>query len=147
MHIEKDLVWTHYIAETDTIDKEKCGKWMSFFGGDLDKIFFVEDVCKEAVERGIVTQVKHTSSTGFLIQGTGVMCFYVNADDREGHRRVISYFLEKGLIQKKKTGELFNISFKRDKQTRAREYGSNFSSDIKLNQFINLKTGKWIETV
>ncbi|WP_251547740.1 hypothetical protein [Pumilibacter intestinalis] len=145
MHIEKDLVWTHYIAETDTIDKEKCGKWMSFFGGDLDKIFFVEDVCKEAVERGIVEQAKHTSSTHYIVKGEGVMCFYVNGDDNDGHRRIISYFLEKGLIPKTKAGKFYNISFKYDKQTLDNEYGSDFSSDIKLNQFIDLYTGKWLK--
>ena len=38
---------------------------------------------------------------------------------------------------------LYNISFKYDNQTRAGEYGSDFTGEIKLEHFVDLKTGKF----
>ena len=41
-------------------------------------------------------------------------------------------------------GKLYNISFKHDTQTLAGEYGDDYHSDIKLEEFVNLETGEWI---
>ena len=49
-----------------------------------------------------------------------------------------------GLIKRTKTGRLYDISFKFDSQTRAGEYGADFEGKIKLSQFIDLYTLKWI---
>ena len=38
----------------------------------------------------------------------------------------------------------YNNSFKFDDQTRAGEYGADFEGKIKLDEFIDLKTGRWI---
>jgi hypothetical protein len=46
------------------------------------------------------------------------------------------------MIRKTKTGKLYNISFKYDSQTHNGEYGNEFSSEIKLKDFVNLETGK-----
>lgn len=48
------------------------------------------------------------------------------------------------LIQKTKSGQLYNISFKFDAQTHAGEYGTEFEGIIKLAQFVDLNTGEWI---
>ena len=40
---------------------------------------------------------------------------------------------------------LVKISFKFDTQTRAGEYGEEFDSHIKLDQFVDLNTGKMLE--
>lgn len=113
---------------------DHCGKWMYFFK-DYD---FIADICKEAIEREIVTSCKHSNDT------EGVSCFYINDFDREAHKRVISFFLEKGLIAKTKAGKYYNISFKLDKQTRAGEYRSDFKPTIKLEEFLNLNTGEFL---
>ena len=76
---------------------------------------------------------------------TGVICFYLNGDDIENHRRVIRFMMDNELIQKTKTGRLYNISFKFDDQTRAGKYGADFKGVIKLAQFIDLNTGEWIK--
>ena len=52
--------------------------------------------------------------------------------------------LDNGLISKTKSGRYYNISFKFDDQTRAGEYGANFEGVLKLDQFIDLKSGAWI---
>lgn len=75
---------------------------------------------------------------------TGVICFYLNGDDTENHKRVIQFMMSNGLIRKTKTGRYYNISFKYNEQTRAGEYGDDFEGKIKLDQFIDLNTGEWI---
>lgn len=56
----------------------------------------------------------------------------------------INYFIENGLIRRTKAGKLYNISFKLDSQTLDGQYGSDFQSEIKLANFVNLETGEWI---
>ena len=130
--------WVYYIDEhAEQIDKDRCGKWMYFFS-DLGR---AEKVCREAVEEGIVTQAKHSEELG--VDGQGVCCFYLDGDDIEAHKRVIRFFLRNDMIQKTKTGRLYNISFKYDNQTRAGEYGKQFEGRIRLDRFLDLTTGEW----
>lgn len=126
--------WIFYIKEGAKFDDEKIGKWMYFFQ-DED---FVSDLCKESIETDVVNEAKHSD------KNDGVACFYLNCDDLEGHKRVISYFLEKNIIPKTKKGRLYNISFKLDAQTSAGEYGADFKSKITLSNFINLDTKEWL---
>lgn len=126
--------WIFYLGDNIGIDRNKCGKWMYFF----DNKEFVSKICENAIKMNIVNEAKHNN------EEKGVSCFYLNVDDIEGHKKVISYFMENNLIQRTKSGKLYNISFKLDNQTRAGEYGSEFKSDIKLEKFINLETGEWI---
>ncbi|MPM56866.1 hypothetical protein SDC9_103682 [bioreactor metagenome] len=104
----------------------------------FDNKEFVSKICSNAVKMNIVNEAKHNNAE------EGVSCFYISADDIEAHKKVISYFIENNLIRKTKSGRLYNISFKLDNQTRNGEYGSGFTSDIKLANFINLDTGEWI---
>lgn len=127
--------WIFYLSgKENCLDRHKCGKWMHFFN---NKEFAVH-ICEEAVANGICEEAKHTDAE------EGVCCFYLNCDDIEGHKRVLSYFIENDLIRKTKTGKLYNISFKLDNQTRAGEYGTEFHSEIKLEQFVNLNTGEFL---
>ena len=126
--------WVFYVGDASSLESNKCGKWMYFF----DNVAFVAELCNYAVENSIVVEAKHSNAS------TGVTCFYLNGDDIVGHKRVISFFLEKGLIKKTKKGNLYNISFKYDTQTRAGEYGEDFQSEIKLSNFVDLTTGNWI---
>ena len=106
-----------------------------YFFGDRK---FIEKVCKEAVEKDIVCEAKHSNAEN------GVACFYLNIKDIENHKKVIKYFIENNMIKKTKSGRYYNISFKLDKQTRAGQYGDDFVAEIKLDKFINLDTGEWI---
>lgn len=102
--------WVFYVSENVVkFDRHKCGKWMYFFGDRQ----FAEKICREAVEKGVVTEAKHTDAEG------GVACFYLESDDIASHKRTIQYFLDNDLIRRSKTGKLYNIAFKLDDQTRA----------------------------
>ena len=100
---------------------------------------FAENICRQAVEQEVVVESKHSD------KNDGVCCFYLNGDDAAAHKRVIRFFLDNGLIRKKKDGSLYNISFKYDSQTKAGEYGEEFESNIKLDQFVDLKTGEMLK--
>lgn len=135
MRVIKNPAWVYYLADTDPhFDETKVGKWMYFFGDRQ----FVEKICREAIEQNIVEECKHSNADD------GVSCFYLNDDDLEVHRRVIEFFIKNDLIRKTKKGKLYNISFKHDTQTLAGEYGDDYHSDIKLEEFVNLETGEWI---
>lgn len=135
MRVIKNPAWVYYLADTDLhFDEVKVGKWMYFFGDRQ----FVETICREAIEQNIVEECKHSNADD------GVSCFYLNDDDLDGHRRVIAFFIKNDLIRKTKKGKLYNISFKHDTQTLAGEYGDDYHSDIKLEEFVNLETGEWI---
>jgi hypothetical protein len=129
--------WVFY-CRSDTVPTDyKSGKWMYFFNDST----FVAGICAKAVESGIVVDAKHTDAD------EGVACFYIDVDDLLAHKRVINFFLENGLIRKSsKTGKLYNISFKRDFETFSGQYTSfgSFSTELKLDRFIDLKTGQWI---
>lgn len=126
--------WIFYLQNKPQFDGAKVGKWMYFFD-DKD---FVAKICKKAVENNIVKEAKHTDDE------SGVACFYLHCDDVDGHKLVLSYFLENDLIKRTKKGRLYNISFKLDTQTSAGEYGDDYKSNITLSKFINLDNGEWI---
>ena len=103
----------------------------------FDNKEFVNSICREAVGNNIVSQAKHTNDEN------GVACFYLNADDIEGHKKVIQFFLSKNLIRKTQSGKLYNISFKFDNQTLDGQYGNDFKATIKLEDFVDLYTGEF----
>ena len=129
--------WVYYISEnrTEEYDPDKVGKWMYFFY-NRD---FVDRVCSEAVERKIVNSAKYSNDI------KGVACFYINGDDLVAHKRVLDYFFEKHLIPKGKYSKFRDISFKFDSQTLLGKYGKDFHARIRLSDFVDLETGRWLE--
>lgn len=128
--------WVFYMKPNahDELPSDKCGKWMHFFN-DRD---FAARICKEAVEKGVVAEAKHTDAA------EGVCCFYLCGDDMEAHKRVLQFFMDNKLIRKTKAGAYYNIAFKYDDQTRMGEYGKDFEAELKLDKFIDLRTGEFI---
>lgn len=120
--------WTNH-------NTNKIGKWMYFFNNKD----FISKICKKAIEENIVDTCKHTNDND------GVACFYIEYDNLNAHRKVINFFLENNLIPKTKNGRYYDISFKTDEQTLNGEYGNDFKAKMKLHQFIDLKSGKWIK--
>lgn len=137
MIVIKKQNWVYYLNrdETNKFDSKKVGKWMYFF----NDVAFAEKMCSMAVNNNIVAEAKHSNST------EGVCCFYLHYDDINVHKKVISFFLDNGLIKRTKTGRLYDMSFKLDEQTRAGQYGSEFKSNIKLSNFVNLESGDFIK--
>lgn len=131
--------WCFYLSGKEKLlDEHKCGKWMHFF---TDQEFAMK-ICQKAIDEGACYECKCTDMelTG---ENTGVICFYLNGDDIENHKRVLKFMIDNNLIQRTKTGKLYNISFKYDDQTRNGEYESDFVAKLKLDQFVNLVTGEF----
>ena len=132
--------WYWYFSgKEDLLDDEKCGKWMHFFSDQE----FAKTICQKAITEDVCYECKCADLTAHN-EKTGPICFYINGDDIEAHKKVIKFMLENNLIRKTKSGRLYDESFKFDNQTRAGEYGSAFNAAIKLSQFLNLYTGEWI---
>lgn len=96
---------------------------------------------------GVVAEAKYSNPETLIAASTkqGVCCFHLNGNDREGHKRILSYLLDNGLVRKAKSGKLYNISFKNDAETYAGKYkGSGFYGKIKLADFVDLETGEFI---
>ena len=134
--------WSFYIdiELAPGLDERRCGKWMFYF----NDIEFAEEICRRAALGMVVAECKHSSSGSVIESGRGVACFYLNSDDIKGHRRVIAFMLEHGLVRKTKSGKLYNIGFKLDDQTRAGEYGSDFKARITLSDFVDLESGEFL---
>ena len=64
--------------------------------------------------------------------------------ERVGKWMYRTYKLEHGLVQRTRTGRLYDIPFKFDEQTRAGEYGASFHARITLSDFVDLETGSFI---
>lgn len=132
--------WFWYLSnEGKKLDREKCGKWMSFF----DDQKFAQDICEKAIAEHVCCECK-CSDMEMKQEPTGVICFYLNGDDMENHKRVIEFMIKNNLIKRTKTGRYYNMSFKFDFQTRRKEYGADYERKIKLSEFIDLNTGKWL---
>ena len=133
--------WFWYFSgEEGKLDEEKCGKWMYFFTDQE----FAKKICEKSIEEGACYECK-CSDLEKTIQPKGVACFYLNGDDIDNHHRLIEFMIRNDLISKGKTGKYYNNSFKFDYQTRAGEYGADFEGKIKLDKFIDLNTGKWLD--
>lgn len=130
--------WRYFVDDDKKLDASKAGKWMYFFR-NLEGQQFAEKMCRKAVSDGVVIEAKRGDSPT-----DGVACFYLNCDDDVTHKRIISFFIEHNMIRKTKTGKLYDISFKMDRQTLAGEYRRDLQPEIKLSAFINLYTGEWL---
>ena len=125
-------------GDINRLEPHRCGKWMYFF---TDQEFAIQ-ICRKAIAKRICYLCK---CSDLSIQGDqGVICFYQNGDDINNHKLILAFMLANNLIKRTKAGRLYNISFKFDDQTRAGEYGADFEGKLKLNQFVDLDTGKWI---
>lgn len=108
---------------------------MYFFGKTSQER--IKELCTRAIQEGVCIECKHSNAE------SGLSCFYMNCDDLKAHRRILHFFIENRMISRTKSGNLTNISFKRDEQTQTGQYGEAFGSPIKLDHYLDLKTGEW----
>ena len=89
------------------------------------KTALMDDIVGTAVLDGFVVEAKYSNPETLIAAGSkhGVCCFFLNGNDREVHKRVLSYMLENGLIRKTKSGKLYNISFKFDSEGSVEKVG------------------------
>ena len=135
------LGWYWFLSgEESRLIPEKCGKWMYFFTDQ----FLALELCQKAIDEQVCYECK-CSDLKLMKAEKGVRCFYLNGDDIENHKRVLRFMLDNNLIERTRTGRYYNISFKYDTQTRAGEYSDRFKGKIKLDNFLDLQTGAWID--
>lgn len=136
--------WVFYYDpdRVDELNKDQCGKWL-YMTSDLE---WADKLVHEAVATGVVIEAKRSNEVQMALAQTGAAacCFYVNGDDVDAHHRVIKFFMKHNLIRLTNSGRLYNLSFKFDKQTYMGESGANFHAKIRLSDFIDLETGKFI---
>ncbi len=140
MRKSRSLGWFWFYSGKESVLEElKCGKWMYFFSDQSVAL----EICEKAMKENVCYECK---CTDMETTGTpqGVICFFLNGDDFDNHRRVIEFMLRNNMIRKTKAGKYYNISFKFNLQTYSGEYGSDFKGIIKLGNFINLETGEWL---
>ena len=141
MKKERLGAWFWFMAdERKPLKKDQGGKWIfNFTGHDQE---FAISICEKAIKEGVCQECKCADLENTT--GNPIFCFYVNGDDIEGHKRLISFALKNDLVRRKASGALYNESFKFNSQTQALEYGAGFTAKIRLADFIDLNTGEWI---
>ena len=88
--------WYWYLSgEERKLEKHKCGKWMYFFEDQS----FAQQICEKAIAEHVCYECKCTDMEVQLAP-TGVICFYLNGDDIENHKRVIQFMMDNDLIRK-----------------------------------------------
>ena len=133
--------WFFYLSgEENKLRSDVTGKWMYFFK-DREK---AQELCQKAIEEKVCYECK-CSDLELQQKQKGVICFYLNGDDEEAHKKVIQFMLDNGLVPRTRSSRYHNLSFKFDSQTIANEYGSDFEGKIHLDEFIDLNTGEWIK--
>lgn len=114
------------------------GKWMIFFDKSQSEKYI--SISNDLISNKILTVCKHTDFSKTK-KNTGVLCMYIDGSDIQGHKKILSYLVEKNLVRKTKSGRYYDMSFKFDYQTLKNEYGASFNSKIKLSDFIDLNNG------
>ena len=130
-----------YFVNPPAKTSEKRGKWI--YSYNFINVEYAAEICEKAVKEHIVEEAKYTKVKP-KDKDTGIVCFYLDIDDLEGHKKIITYMLDNNLIQKTKDGRLYNLSFKLNTQTKSEEYGKDFKAELKLSDLIDLNTGKWL---
>jgi len=124
------------IERLDQLEKsDKTGKWIVGFSDIIDAVPKLALI----IGQRLAPAAKAMRSNN----GRIIACVYMDTMDTQAHKRLLAYFLWKGIIPKTNAGKLTNISFKLNIQTRAGEYGKNFKARLSLGDLIDLKTGAW----
>lgn len=116
------------------------GKWTYQFSDERAAM----RICEEALQEGVCLECRCTDISKTKMP-TGVVCFYVNGDDVEEHRRVIDFMLAHGLIQKTSAGNYCDLVFKFDDATCIQSRDKNLARRVRLADFVDLTSGEWLE--
>lgn len=118
--------WVRYYGDTESeLNLDMVGKWICAY----TKKDFAEHISRKAIVEGVVSACQHSNAD------EGIICFYVNGEDLEEHRRLISWMLSHDLLHRDENGVLDNIEFTYDMQTTTKE------TDFTLESFVDLVSG------
>ena len=150
---ERERAMDELVESITTMSKDKTGALITF-----ERRQSLQDFINTGVK--VSASIKAELLTTIFYEGTPLhdgatiikndmivasACFYINGDDPVAHKRVLDYFFEKHLIPKGKYSKFRDISFKFDSQTLLGKYGKDFHARIRLSDFVDLETGRWLE--
>lgn len=126
-------------------DSDNVGKFMTFTpGGISDEL---QEKIIKAIHEEVTPLIKHSDpnidkSIFNPRANKGDVVVWYSTDNKEDLKRLAKFLIDNDLIQKTKTGKLYNISFKYDSQTVKGEYGEEFVPKITLSDLADLNTGE-----
>lgn len=135
--VVKDKVWTRIAADdaNSAFLRDQVGKWEVSFS-DRDE---ASALCKEAVERGIVAEARYRNAA------KGTIALYVNRNDEAGHRGVLAFFKEHGLLRRTKNGNYADLPFKLIHPSNLNEFGNEAAPSLLLSHFMDVETGEFLQ--
>ena len=125
--------WIYFIGNKDMIEKES-GKWI------LHNHYFDDAITILHILSTMGYNCK-CATVGIMQDMTVPMIIYCEPDDI----KIVNIMVKLDLIQKTKSGKLFNIAYKFNDQTRSGEYGNSFTAKVTLSDYVNLDTGEIIQ--
>lgn len=130
--------WT--FVERDPVIQEFDGFWQIYAPKEFTEelIQYLADAISEgALESGRV-------DTSYQLDTT-VCLLHCLSTDRNMMKRVLRYMIDTNKVQKTKSGRLYNISYKFIAQSQAGLTGDKFVALIKLEDFVDLHTGEFLD--
>ncbi len=136
--IEKDN-WIYYLSSSyKDLSGDNIGKWKYLFNNQE----FAQKLCESSVSNNICLESKCLNLTKAK-SSTGYVCLYLDSDDSEGHKKILNFMLVNELLPKNKKGIYLEQKFSYDKPF-IDEEKTQVKKEIKLSDFIDLKTGEFI---
>ena len=130
--------WT--FVERDSVIQEFDGFWQIYAPKEFTEelIQYIADaISGGALESGRV-------DTSYQLDTT-VCLLHCLSTDRNMMKRVLRYMIDTNKVQKTKSGRLYNISYKFIAQSQAGLTGDKFVALIKLEDFVDLHTGEFLD--
>mgnify|MGYP001742377701 FL=1 len=130
--------WT--FVERDPVIQEFDGFWQIYAPKEFTEelIQYLADAISDgALESGRVDTSYQRDTTVCLLH-----CL---STDRNMMKRVLRYMIDTNKVQKTKSGRLYNISYKFNAQSQASLTGDKFVALIKLEDYVDLHTGKFLD--
>lgn len=130
--------WT--FVERDSAIQDFDGFWQIYASKEFTEelIQYLADAISDgALESGRV-------DTSYQLDTT-VCLLHCLSTDRDMMKRVLRYMIDTNKVQKTKSGRLYNISYKFIAQSQAGLTGDKFVALIKLEDFVDLRTGEFLD--
>lgn len=130
--------WT--FVELNPHYSEFDGFWQIYapneFTEDLIQ-YLVDAITADALESGRVDTSYQRESTVCLL--------HCNSKDRNAMKDILKYLMTTNKIPKTQAGKLYNISYKFNAQSQAGLTGDKFVALIKLEDYVDLHTGEFLD--
>ena len=130
--------WT--FVERDSVIQDFDGFWQIYAPKE-----FTEELIQylaDAISDGALESCR--VDTSYQLDTT-VCLLHCNSKDRNAMKDILKYLMATNKIPKTKAGKLYNISYKFNAQSQAGLTGDKFVALIKLEDFVDLYTGEFLD--